>query len=166
MNASKLLPLLAIVAIFSFTSCSTDTMEDDTLKAIEVSNAPQAKQIEIEIMEIINDYRINEGLNPLQYHSVVKAVAYTHTDYMIEANNVSHDNFYLRKQSLQANASADLVSENVAYGFNSAESVVNAWLNSPSHKANIEGDFTDFDVSAEMNTQGKWYFTNIFIKRG
>lgn len=165
MNASKLLPFLAIVAIFSFTSCSTDTMEDDAIKAIEVPITPQAKQIEIEIMELINTYRINEGLTPLLNHNTVKAVAFTHTDYMIEANNVSHDNFFLRQQSLEANASANLVSENVAYGFNSAESVVNAWLNSPGHKDNIEGDFTDFDVSAEMNTEGKWYFTNIFIKR-
>ena len=51
---------------------------------------------------------------------------------MIEVDNVSHDNFFQRKQSLQTNASANIVSENVAYGFNSAESVVNAWLNSPS----------------------------------
>ena len=57
------------------------------------------------------------------------------------------------------------MSENVAYGFSSAESLVNAWLNSASHRENIEGDFTDFDISAEKNNEGKWYFTNIFIKR-
>ncbi|WP_178988288.1 CAP domain-containing protein [Winogradskyella schleiferi] len=165
MKATKLLPFLAIIAIFSFTSCSTDSMEDEVLNAIEVPVAPQAKQIEIEIMELINAYRINEGLNPLQNHNTVKAVAFTHTDYMIEVNNVSHDNFFLRQQSLQANASANVVSENVAYGFNSAASVVNAWLNSPGHRDNIEGDFTDFDVSAEKNAEGKWYFTNMFIKR-
>ena len=165
MKASKLLPFLAIIVLFSFTSCSTDTLEDDALNAIEVPIAPQSKQIEIEIMELINAYRINEGLNPLQNHDTVKAVAFTHTDYMIEANNVSHDNFFLRQQSLQANASANVVSENVAYGFNSAVSVVNAWLNSPDHKENIVGDFTDFEVSAEKNAAGKWFFTNMFIKR-
>lgn len=165
MKVSKLLPLLAIIATLSFTSCATDTMEDDALNAIEVPIAPQAKLIEIEIMELINEYRINEGLNSLQNHNTVKAVAFTHTDYMIEADNVSHDNFFLRKQSLQVNASANVVSENVAFGFSSAQAVVNAWLNSPSHKENIEGDFTDFDVSAEKDVNGKWYFTNIFIKR-
>jgi uncharacterized protein YkwD len=84
---------------------------------------------------------------------------------MIEVDNVSHDNFFQRKQSLQTNASAAVVSENVAYGFSNAESVVGAWLNSPSHRENIEGNFTDFDISAEQNSEGKWYFTNIFIKR-
>ena len=164
MKVTKLLPFLAIVALLGFTSCSTDSV-DDQINSIEVPVAPQAKQIEIEIMELINAHRITEGLNPLQEHNTVKAVAYTHTDYMVEVNNVSHDNFFQRKQSLQANASANVVSENVAYGFNSAASVVNAWLNSPTHKENIEGDYTDFDISAEQNSEGKWYFTNIFIKR-
>lgn len=165
MKAKKLLPLLAIVALLGFTSCSTDSAAEDQINSIEVPVAPEAKLIEIEIMELINAHRITEGLNPLNDHSTVKAVAYTHTDYMIEVNNVSHDNFFQRKQSLQLNASANIVSENVAYGFSSAESVVNAWLNSPSHRENIEGDFTDFDISAEKNNEGKWYFTNIFIKR-
>jgi len=165
MKVSKLLPILAIVAILGFTSCSTDSSVEDEINSIEVLVAPQAKQIELEIMELINAYRITEGLNPLNEHTTVKAVAYTHTDYMIEVENVSHDNFFQRKQSLQTNADANVVSENVAYGFNSAESVVNAWLNSPSHKNNIEGNYTDFDVSAEQNNEGKWYFTNIFIKR-
>jgi uncharacterized protein YkwD len=165
MKVTKLLPFLAIVALLGLTSCSTDSAAEDKVNSIEVPIAPQAKQIEIEIMELINTHRINHGLNPLLDHNTVKAVAYTHTDYMIEVNNVSHDNFFQRKQSLQDNADANVVSENVAYGFSSAASVVNAWLNSPSHKENIEGDFTDFDVSAEQNNEGKWYFTNIFIKR-
>ncbi|WP_299098081.1 CAP domain-containing protein [Winogradskyella sp.] len=165
MKAKKLLPLMAIVALLSFTSCSTDSAAEEKINSIEVPVAPQAKQIEIEIMELINAHRITEGLNPLNYHSTVKAVASTHTDYMVEVDNVSHDNFFQRKQSLQINADANIVTENVAYGFSSADSVVNAWLNSPSHRENIEGNFTDFDISAEKNNEGKWYFTNIFIKR-
>lgn len=165
MKVSKLLPIMAIVTLLGLTSCSTDSAAEDQINSIEVPVAPQAKVIEIEIMELINAHRISEGLSALQDHRTVKAVAFTHTDYMIEVDNVSHDNFFQRKQSLQLNANANIVSENVAYGFSSAESVVNAWLNSPSHKENIEGDFTDFDISAEQNSEGKWYFTNIFIKR-
>ncbi len=165
MKVSKILPFLAIVAVLGFTSCSTDSSIEDEINSIEALVAPQAKQIEIEIMELINAHRINQGLNALNDHGTVKAVAFTHTEYMVEVDNISHDNFFERKQSLQVNADAYNVSENVAYGFNSAESVVNAWLNSPSHKDNIEGNYTDFDISAEQNIEGKWYFTNIFIKR-
>ncbi|MEP5254935.1 CAP domain-containing protein [Winogradskyella rapida] len=165
MKITKLLPFVAVFALLSITSCATDAADDASLNAIEVPVAPDAKEIEIEIMELINAYRINEGLNTLANNTTVKAVASTHTEYMIEVNNVSHDNFFLRKQSLQANADADVVSENVAYGFSSAESVVNAWIASPGHRDNIVGDYTDFDVSAEQNSNGKWYFTNMFIKR-
>jgi len=156
---------VAVVAFLGLSSCSTETSIDDQIDAINLQVAPETKQIEIEIMERINAFRINEGLNPLNAHSTVKAVAFTHTDYMRAVNYVSHDNFFQRKQSLQANADADAVSENVAYGFNSAQSVVNAWINSPTHRDTMEGDYTDFDVSAEQNDEGHWYFTNIFIKR-
>jgi uncharacterized protein YkwD len=165
MKASKLWPFMAVVIMLVFSSCATDTLTEDDISSISIPVTPQAKQIEIEIMELINAYRINEGLNPLNNHNTVKAVASTHTEYMVVVNHVSHDNFFQRKQSLQVNADANMVSENVAYGFNSAVSVVNAWLNSPSHLDTIEGDYTDFDVSAEQNNEGKWYFTNIFIKR-
>lgn len=164
MKPTKILPIMALVAFLSF-SCSTESIPDETLESMSIPSAPAAKMIEIEILELINAHRITEGLTPLNNHEIIKAVAYTHTDYMVEVDNVSHDNFFQRKNSLQANAEATNVSENVAYAFNSAESVVNAWLNSDGHRANIEGDYTDFDISAEQNEEGKWYFTNIFIKR-
>ena len=63
------------------------------------------------------------------------------------------------------NAGAERVSENVAYGYSSAQGVVNAWMNSQGHRENLEGDYTDFDISAEQNNEGRWYFTNIFIKK-
>jgi uncharacterized protein YkwD len=84
---------------------------------------------------------------------------------MVSVDEVNHDNFFQRKNSLEQNASAIRVSENVAYAYSSAEAVVNAWINSDGHRANIEGDFTDFEISAEQNEEGKWYYTNIFIKR-
>ncbi|MFK7782713.1 CAP domain-containing protein [Psychroserpens sp.] len=164
MKPTKMLPVMALIALLTF-SCSTEELPEETINNIDLVDAPAAKMIEIEILELINTHRITMGLTPLNNHNTIKAVAYTHTDYMVEVDNVSHDNFFQRKNSLVQNASAVKVSENVAYAFSSAQSVVNAWLNSEGHRANIEGDFTDFDVSAEKNNEGKWYFTNIFIKK-
>ncbi|MCK8479937.1 CAP domain-containing protein [Psychroserpens algicola] len=164
MKPTKYLPLLVLVAMLTF-SCSTEDFPEETIDNMSLPVPPAAKTIEIEILELLNAHRINLGLEPLTNHNTIKAVAYTHTDYMVESNNVGHDNFFQRKNSLIDNANATKVSENVAYAFSSAESVVNAWLNSEGHKANIEGDFTDFDISAEQNDEGRWYFTNIFIKR-
>lgn len=165
MKPTNYLPLLALMTLLTFSSCSTEDFPEDGIDAITLQNAPAPKEIEIEILELINEHRIGLGLNPLNSLSIVKSVAFTHTDYMVEVNSVNHDNFYQRKISLEQNANAKVVSENVAYAYSSAQSVVNAWINSDSHRDNIEGDYTDFEVSAEQNKEGKWYYTNIFIKR-
>lgn len=155
--------MMALLAILTL-SCSTDEFHD-SLDENLLEQVPPSKRIELEILELINAYRTNQQLLPLNSLNIIKSVAFTHTDYMISVNKVNHDNFYQRKTSLVKNADAIKVTENVAFAYGSAKSVVNAWLDSPAHKANIEGDFTDFEISAEMNSEGKWYFTNIFIKR-
>ncbi|WP_299554281.1 CAP domain-containing protein [Seonamhaeicola sp.] len=158
------LPLLALLAVLSF-SCSTDSI-DEKANAIELSLVtPETKTIEIEILENINNHRLSMGLDPLEGMTIVKSVAYSHTDYMVDTGEISHDNFFTRSNYLKQNAGAKKVSENVAYGYSTARTVVNAWLKSEAHKANIEGDFTNCDVSAEKNEKGRWYFTNIFIKK-
>ena len=164
MKPTMYLPMMALMALLTF-SCSSEDMPDESANAITLQNAPAAKTIEIEISELINAHRINLGLSPLNNLNVIKSVAYSHTDYMVTVSAVNHDNFFQRKQSLIQNASATKVSENVAYAFNSAQSVVNAWINSDGHRANIEGDYSDFDISAEQDEDGRWYYTNIFIKR-
>ena len=158
------LPILALLAVLCY-SCTADGVEDNADK-IELSlMTPETKTIEIQILELINEYRLSLGLNTLSDMTVVKSVAFSHTDYMVINNEVSHANFYVRSDYLKANAGASRVSENVAYGYSSAQSVVNAWLKSDAHRAVIEGDFTNFDIAAEVNSEGKWYYTNIFIKK-
>ncbi|MDO5971503.1 CAP domain-containing protein [Flavivirga aquimarina] len=165
MKSITKLPLLALLVVSVLTSCSTDSM-DDTAESIELNLvAIEAKDIEIEILNLINDYRLTSGLNTLSDMSVVKSVAYSHTDYMVDNNEVSHDNFFTRSNYLKTNVGATKVSENVAYGYSTAQTVVNAWLKSDGHRGTIEGDFTSFDVSAEKSENGRWYFTNIFIKK-
>ncbi len=164
MKLSTYLPAMALLAILSF-SCSTDSIEEDKIDAITSSYVPETKDVEIEILELINNHRISKGLNALQGMSTIKAQAYGHTDYMIDKHEVSHDNFLQRSNNLKNNPGAVKVGENVAYAYSSPASVVNAWIKSDGHRANIEGDYTNFDISAEKDKDGKWYFTNIFIKK-
>lgn len=159
------LPILALFTVLTLSSCSTDSM-DDKADAMELSLVtPEAKTIEVEILELINNHRLSLGLSPLAEMNIIKSVAYSHTDYMVDNDEVSHHNFFTRSNYLKSNAGAQKVSENVAFGYSSAESVVRAWIKSEAHKANLEGDYTNFDVSAEKNEEGRWYYTNIFIKK-
>ena len=164
MKLPTLLPAVLLLALLSF-SCSTDVIEEENIEAISNSFVPQTKTIEVEVLELINNHRINIGLQPLSNMSRIKAEAYGHTDYMIENDEVSHANFFQRQNNLMSEVGAVSVAENVAYAYSSPESVVNAWLNSEGHKNVIEGDYTNFDISAEMDEEGKWYYTNIFISK-
>jgi uncharacterized protein YkwD len=47
-------------------------------------------------------------------------------------------------------------------GYGSAASVVNAWLGSAGHRANIEGNATRTGVSAVRSSDGVWYYTQVF----
>jgi uncharacterized protein YkwD len=53
--------------------------------------------------------------------------------------------------------------ENIAEGYSTPASVVQAWLNSPGHKANIEdADFTTTGIGVAENSSGYWYWTQDF----
>jgi uncharacterized protein YkwD len=158
------LPLIALLALFAF-SCSTESVDDDA-EQIQIDEVEiEAKTIEIETLELINEYRLSKGLIALEDMSIVKSVAYSHTDYMLENNEISHDYFFKRSEYLKEHTGAERVSENVAYGYSTARTLVNAWIESDGHRVNMEGDFTNFDISAEQNENGRWYYTNIFIKK-
>ena len=106
------------------------------------------------------------GLNSLKELSVISGVADSHTNYMITTGLVNHDNFSIRAEKLKLNASAKSVAENVAYGFATAQGVVNGWLNSEGHRKAIEDPTkTHFGISTESNSEGRNYFTQIFIQK-
>ena len=136
------------------------TSTDSNQKDIEY----QYSELELEILELINNYRIGVGLNKLTPVNYISYKSEEHTNYMISNNVVNHNNFVSRSENLISVLTAKRVGENVAYNYSKAQSVLNGWLNSPTHKENIEGDYTHFGISIRKNTEGKNYFTNIFVK--
>lgn len=152
------------------TSCSSseEVLETPTNAQTETAKSEIAnprKDIEKDILNLINDYRTSNGLSKLSELSIITTQTDNHTQYMISKNKASHDNFNNRKKFLVQNAQASRVGENVAYGYTTAKSVVKAWIKSDSHRKNIEGDFNHFNITAEKNKNGRWYYTNIFIKK-
>jgi len=122
--------------------------------------------IENEILNLVNKYRETNNLSTLTVLNIISKEADTHTKFMITNGEVSHANFNLRAQNLINNAGAKFVSENVAYGYSSAQSVFNGWINSSEHKKNIENpDSTHFGISTDSDSSGRNYFTHIFIKK-
>ncbi|WP_299105614.1 CAP domain-containing protein [uncultured Winogradskyella sp.] len=162
----KLSLIILIIAVnLSLFSCS---VEDD-LSIPQTYNTEgiivEYNPIDYEIVALINDYRASLNLNPLSMLNEASKEAIAHNAYMINQGTISHDFFYIRSQNLKDAVEAKKVLENVGYGFYNAESVVTAWLNSYSHRENIENpNVTDFGISSKQDENGKYYFTNIFVK--
>jgi uncharacterized protein YkwD len=137
-------------------SCSK---EDLSSNEIDVSFT-----ITEQILDLANEHRISIGKEKLIRSIDADQVADIHTNYMIDQGLISHDNFYKRMEELKDLVNAKAVGENVAFGYASGESVMEGWLNSPGHKANIEGDFTHVGISAIKDENGRYYYTQLFYR--
>lgn len=153
----KKLSLLILLIIM--VSCSTPEIKEE--KSIYV---PETKQIETDIMSLVNTWRIDEGLDSLLTNKYIKSEAYIHTIYMISKGVPSHDGFMKRKENLFKRG-AVRVGENVAFGYSKAETVVASWIRSDGHGNIMEGDYTHFEIVVEEDLEGNKYFTNIYIKQ-
>jgi uncharacterized protein YkwD len=165
MNAKLLRVLLLVATIFTLNSCSSDsaeTTDSDNSNAKVMSYTYDAT--ELEAMDLINEYRVSVGLNALQQINHISFKSEEHDNYMIANNVVNHNNFVSRSENLISVLGAKRVGENVAYNYNTPKAALTAWLNSPSHKENIVGNYTHFGIAIRTNADGKKYYTNIFAK--
>lgn len=158
---------LTIVCVLMFTSCAKDELqaEDTALKTADLVDYVAYSEMELAILNAVNDHRISAGLSELKRVDGITFLASDHNSYMIQKKEVSHDNFQKRYFTLVNDIGAKAVSENVGFGYRTAEAVVNAWIKSDGHRQNIEGNFTHFGISVTQDENGKNYFTNIFARR-
>ena len=164
MKAKMFRALLPLAIVFTMVSCSSDKTEDNTDKQVVTSY--NYNDTESKIVTLINNYRVSKGLNPLEIINHISYKSEEHNIYMIDNNVVNHDYFQQRADNLKKVLDAESVGENIAYNYQTAESVMTAWLNSPSHRENIEGDYTHMGVSVTVDeATGKKYYTNMFMKK-
>ena len=158
-----------IALLITFASCSTESTEETTPATsgsnFTVDNNYTYSNIELQIADLVNQYRISKGLNPLEKINHISNVSEEHDEYMISINTLTHALFAQREENLRTTLGAVAVGENIAYNYSTAQSVVDAWKNSAAHKANMEGNYTHFGISVRTNADGKMYFTNMFIRK-
>jgi uncharacterized protein YkwD len=165
MKKALLSVILPLIMAVSFTSCSNNDSENLTPESSIVKNYDYTAN-ESELLVLVNQYRVSQGLNELQPINHVSFKSYEHNLYMIEKKEISHDLFTQRSNNLIQVLGAVRVGENLAYNFSTPNSALNAWINSPGHKKNLEGDYTHFGVSITIDPEtGKSYYTNMFLKK-
>lgn len=122
-------------------------------------------QPEKDVLHLINQHRVDIGLPPLEYNITIAKEAEQHSHDMAKGIvEFGHAGFSDRINRLKSAVGGSSGSENVAYGFSDAESVVNAWLQSAGHKKNIESNATITGIGVTESEKGSKFYTQIFLK--
>ncbi len=161
-----LLAVSLIILTNSFTSCSKSEEESPA--------TTEEKKVELkEILNLVNKVRAAgttcgtiyySPVDPLIWNEKLEKAALKHSQDMFDKDYFSHtslngDRFSDRIK--QEAYSYSLVGENIANGHTSEENVMNGWLNSQGHCANIMNpNFTEMGVGRVGN-----YWTQDFGKQ-
>lgn len=122
----------------------------------------QVNEFEKEVVRLTNIERSKQGLKPLTLNTELSKVARIKSKDMVDKKYFDHNSptygspFDMMKSF---GISYRAAGENIAYGQRTPEEVVNGWMNSPGHRANIlNGNFTEIGVGFYNN-----YWTQMFI---
>ena len=102
-----------------------------------------------EVVSMTNTYRQTKSLQPLRESELLNASACHKADDMIARDYWSHDAPDGTKPWVffqKVGYGYQKAGENLAYGFTSARSTVDGWINSPTHEANLVGDYTELGM--------------------
>ena len=139
----KLLRTLFVVAFLGIMMSMTGFAQNNT---------------EAEVIAKVNEIRVANGLNTLRYDASLEASADVRADELtVRFSHTRPDgsDWYTVNPDL-------MYGENLADGYTTADAVVNAWMASPEHKANIlKSDFTTVAVSTAVKN-GKTYWAQEF----
>lgn len=120
-----------------------------------------------EVLRLVNVERSKMGLKELTLNTELSRVATLKSQDMIDKNYFSHTSptygspFDMMKKF---NISYRTAGENIAMGQKTPAQVVEAWMNSEGHRANIlNANYTDLGVGVAKSSKGTIYWTQMFI---
>ena len=121
-------------------------------------------EYEKKVAELVNVERSKYGLSALTLNTKLSALARTKSQDMSDKHYFSHTSptygsaFDMMKSS---GIKYNTAGENIAYGYRTPEAVVNAWMNSPGHRANIlNASYKEIGVGYVADGN---YWTQMFI---
>jgi uncharacterized protein YkwD len=123
--------------------------------------------LEQSVFQQINQYRQQKGLAALTLNDTITQQARQHSQDMANSRAISHNGFDARIKAIGSKISWRGAAENVAYNAGFSDPVgqaVNGWLKSPGHLQNIVGNYNLTGIGVSQNSQGEYYFTQMFIR--
>eukprot|EP01133_Synstelium_polycarpum_P020306 gene20306-24357_t len=108
------------------------------------------------------------GLPPVQMASCVMNAAQFHSNYQASISTMTHNDPHgglIARAQYYGATSVTAAAENVAYNQQSDQAVMNAWIASSGHLANILNNKVNLvGFGMQLSSAGKPYWTQLFIK--
>lgn len=121
---------------------------------------------EQEVIRLVNEIRLQNGLKALSHHWELSRVARIKSQDMRDNKYFAHNSpvYGTPFQMIQNfGISYRSAGENIARGYSTAQAVVNGWMNSSGHRANIlNANYTHIGVGY---VPGGNYWTQMFIRK-
>ncbi|MEU9417249.1 sigma-70 family RNA polymerase sigma factor [Streptomyces sp. NPDC048272] len=117
-----------------------------------------------QVVALVNSERSKAGCGPLKEDSQLRAAAQGHSDDMARRDFFAHtnpDGADPGKRTTAAGYDWSTYGENIARGQQTAQSVMDSWMKSPGHRANILNcSFKDIGVGIHNGSGGPWWTQN------
>ncbi|MET8679329.1 CAP domain-containing protein [Streptomyces sp. NPDC004647] len=121
------------------------------------------------ILQLVNKERSSAGCSPVTSNSKLTDAAQKYTDVMARNGELSHtgpDGSSVSDRVEREGYSWSTVGENIAQGQQDAEAVMDAWMNSSGHKANILNcDFKELGIGIHQGDGGPWWTQDFATRR-
>lgn len=150
-----------------FSCAKKTTNASATRNAVRRETVISTATMSSDIINGVNAYRKTKGLPPMHLLALAASEAARHSSNMA-AKKVpfGHKGFNERAIAIANDMKGtSATGENIAFGKMTWKQVIDAWLKSPNHKANIEGDFNYTGVGVAKDARGVVYYTQIFVKK-
>ena len=156
------------VGVSELVRANTHITDPDRIYPGQVLAIPQedasVRDFEQEVVRLVNEQRAKNGLKPLTENWELSRVARYKSQDMADNRYFSHTSptYGTPFQMIRAfGLFYRTAGENIAYGQRTPQAVVNAWMNSSGHRANIlNGSYTQIGVGYVSNGH---YWTQMFI---
>lgn len=113
------------------------------------------------VLALVNKERAAAGCGPLATDSALTAAARAYSDTMARSGVMSHtgpDGSTMTSRVEAAGYGWSRLGENIARGQADADAVMNSWMNSPGHRANILNcAFTEIGIGVHKGDGGPWW---------
>ena len=149
-------------------SANPQIANPDLIYPGQILNIPQISDkvlsYENEVIRLVNEIRAENGLKPLTANWELSRIARYKSEDMSDNKYFSHTSptYGTPFQMIKAfGLSYRSAGENIAYGYGTPAAVVNGWMNSSGHRANIlNASYTQIGVGYCANGN---YWTQMFI---